>query len=393
MQADYGPYQFPELALQRIWRDSHYDEARLVTADGDSVVVAFAGTWNRLGGPDFRGAHLQLAGQSVVGDVEVHVHAADWRGHGHDLDPAYADVVLHVVLFPVSAGSATWGYGGRRIPIVALLDLIPEDLESHAAAFALEPRGLRPAAIAPAALQDLDRAGREAVIRSSALRRWKRKVADARLRIALLGWEDACHAAALEVLGYSRNRVAMLRVAGEWPLERWRLEAPRVVDLVAAQAGRWSRQGFRPANAPAFRLGQYARWMEGDPRWPAWLRQADLPLATVSLDDPWVLGPSGRRLRAWFRDHLCAGSVGGQRFDTLVCDAFLPLLAALERPDLELAWLAWPAGDIPERVAELLARRLEPPRPGRRVANGWVQGIWGCCRESSAPSGGTLGGS
>ncbi len=33
----------------------------------------------------------------VVGDVEFHVHAADWIVHGHQQDARYNAVVLHVV--------------------------------------------------------------------------------------------------------------------------------------------------------------------------------------------------------------------------------------------------------------------------------------------------------
>lgn len=393
MQAEYGPYQFPELALQRIWRDAHFDAARLATADGRSVRVLSPGNWNRLGGPDFHGAQLRFGEELLVGDVEVHVHADDWYAHGHERDSAYADVVLHVVLFPVPAGSFTRGFGGRAIPIVALLDLIPEDLESHAAAFALEAAGWRQTGVPPNLIAVLDSPDREAQIRGAALVRWERKVADAKKRIARLGWSAACHAAALEVLGYSRNRVAMLRVAEEWPLERWRAQCPRIQDMVAAQVGRWGRQGYRPANAPAVRLAQYARWIEGDPEWPAWLAEAEVPPLVVEADDWWTLGPAGRRFREWFRDDLCAGSIGGRRFDTLVCDAFLPLLAARDRSQLELAWVAWPAGDIPDRVASLLAHGALRLRPRQRVANGWVQGIWGFCLETPKPSGGTLGGS
>ncbi len=49
-------------------------------------------------GPDFRGAVLALPdGTLLRGDVEIHRRARDWTEHGHAQDPAYANVVLHVV--------------------------------------------------------------------------------------------------------------------------------------------------------------------------------------------------------------------------------------------------------------------------------------------------------
>ena len=393
LQADYGSYHFPELALQHIWRDGLLDCTRLATADGRPVEVLHPGTWNRLGGPDFLGAVLMIGGSKHVGDVEVHIHAADWQAHGHAADPAYATVILHLVLFPEPVGAVTRGYAGNAIPIAALLDLIPEDLESYAAAFALETLGGQSRARDPAALRALAREDQEAVLRVSALRRWQRKVADSRVRIARLGWDDACHTAALEILGYSQNRLAMHRLAGEWPLERWRSEPPRVADLLASQAGRWSRQGCRPANSPGLRLRQYSQWLSSAPHWPTWLREADFIARTLVEGDPWVLGRRGQELRRWLRDGLCVGAIPARRCDTLICDGFLPLLAALDRSDLEFPWLAWPAGDIPQSVESILGQVVTKPRPTRRVANGWVQGIWEGCLAAAALPAGFLGGS
>lgn len=38
--------------------------------------------------------------------MELHLHEEDWAAHKHEVDPAYDRVVLHVVLFPRSEGSA-----------------------------------------------------------------------------------------------------------------------------------------------------------------------------------------------------------------------------------------------------------------------------------------------
>src|SRR5438309_1763794 len=49
--------------------------------------------------PDGRGTLLAFGGgQLVEGDVEFHLRASDWVGHGHHGDPHYRSVVLHVVL-------------------------------------------------------------------------------------------------------------------------------------------------------------------------------------------------------------------------------------------------------------------------------------------------------
>jgi len=86
----------PELDIQKQWSGVRRGtEFRL--ANGNTVRVLSAGTWNRMAGPDFRNAKLELNGATLRGDIEVHGKTSDWILHGHGGDPMYADVILHVV--------------------------------------------------------------------------------------------------------------------------------------------------------------------------------------------------------------------------------------------------------------------------------------------------------
>ena len=74
-------------------------------------------------GPDFRDAVLTRAdGSRVYGDVELHLRAAGWHAHGHDNDPRYDGVVLHVVLAPLGAHQQheTLLANGGHAPIAVL---------------------------------------------------------------------------------------------------------------------------------------------------------------------------------------------------------------------------------------------------------------------------------
>ena len=89
-------FQCSERFLQVLWNERRFC-GELVTLDGRKVEVVAPGTWNVESGPDFRDAALRLDGVLLYGDIEVHRDPFDWYRHGHDRDPAYDKVILHVV--------------------------------------------------------------------------------------------------------------------------------------------------------------------------------------------------------------------------------------------------------------------------------------------------------
>lgn len=382
----HGAFVFPERLLQQIWLRGDFDARSLRLCDGRPLRVVRRGRWNRLPGPDFREAEFTVgegAGAELLrGDVEVHLRAADWDQHRHAEDPAYDGVVLHVVLFPAPR-EWTRGGGGRRIPILELLPLLERDLEAYAEEAAVEELAGRPYSQLRTALAQTPPDALAHEIGRHSRRRWANKLALARRRIEAAGWEEACHQAALEVLGYRPNRAPMLALAERWPLSAWRAGVVDAEEAWMAEASTWQRAGVRPANQPRARLAQYARWIAARPDWPARLADSGARwVAEIAADSgaqdapvqaesgaPGVHGGLRVRRRAaglslWRRElaeTVAAGELGGTRFDTMVCDAWLPLLAARARSSgatsqevvLGNAWRDWIPGDAPEELTRL----------------------------------------
>lgn len=69
----------------------------LTSTQGDSIDIVRPGKHNNDAGPDFADARLRINGEEWAGNVEIHVKASDWFRHGHEKDPAYNNVILHVV--------------------------------------------------------------------------------------------------------------------------------------------------------------------------------------------------------------------------------------------------------------------------------------------------------
>lgn len=384
VQGLYGAFSFPEKLLQKIWLRGDFDGAGAVTLDGHPVRVVHPGKWNLLGGPDFKGARLRIGSataREIAGDVEVHLHAGDWRAHGHASDPAYAGVVLHVVLFPPEKDHVTVGAEGRGIPVLVLLPLLHRALEEFAGDEAVETLAQRPLARVMEELSPLSASDLEALLRRQAEMRWRQKIHFARLRVERLGWDAACHQAALEILGFRFNRAPMLRIAARWPLAEWAAGAVSPDQALAAEAEAWSVQGVRPANHPRVRLAQYAAWVRAVPDWPVRLREF---VRRLPADE--IVGGSTREvrrkhdfsaLRADFAREICGEAVGGTRLDNLICDGLIPLLATREARGVVGLWHHWFPGDLPPVITRGLRELACFDGRSRPACHGVAQGLLG----------------
>ncbi len=85
-----------EQLLHYVWKHKLLPLRQLVTTDGKTVEVIDPGLHNRNAGPDFFNAKVKIGDTLWVGNVEIHQRSADWYAHGHDRDPRYNNVVLHV---------------------------------------------------------------------------------------------------------------------------------------------------------------------------------------------------------------------------------------------------------------------------------------------------------
>ena len=376
----YGAFTFTEKLLQKLWLRGDFERHALRTEDGRRLELRHPGRWNLLGGPDFTCARGRFDdGPETTFDVELHLRAADWEAHGHARDPSYDGVGLHVVLFPPAGRVTSTGAGGRAIPILTLLPRLHRSLEEYAADDAVETLADRAAVRLPDELGRLPEAELQELLRAKGAERWRQKVHFARRRIERLGWNEACHQTALEIMGYRFNRVPMLRLAGAVPLARWQEGRVDIEALLEAERDAWSLQGVRPANRPRERLRQYAAWTAAVPEWPA--RLAELAAAEAAAggatEDTRAfrlrMGMTG--LRRHLAENVCGGAVGGTRLDTLVCDGFRPLAAVHGGGGGGEVWYHWFPGDLPAAISSGLRQLGFLDGRKRPACHGVAQGL------------------
>lgn len=83
--------------LHYLWKYSLYDPEKLADGSGNKIYVIRPGEYNRDSGPDFFNARISVDGTIWAGNVEIHTRSSHFDNHGHQNDPAFDNVILHVV--------------------------------------------------------------------------------------------------------------------------------------------------------------------------------------------------------------------------------------------------------------------------------------------------------
>jgi hypothetical protein len=286
----------PERLLQSVWHHQRLLRDRLQTVDGHPVRVLHPGFWNHEAGPDFRGALVQIGQERArSGDIEIDLVRPNWQAHHHQGNPAFANVILHVV----------WSAepkGGNGLPTLALerfLDTPMTEMQHWAGSTAAEiwPAALQGACCGP--LGQLSEEQTAALLQQAAMVRFQRKAQELEIRARQTGWEQALWEGIFRALGYKQNIWPMQRVAellpslgeGDTSLIAWQARLLGVSGFletsnekvptdsyfrtlwdhwwrerekfqeVTLPKNLWRLNGLRPANQPPRRLALAAHWL------------------------------------------------------------------------------------------------------------------------------------
>ncbi|MDX1601786.1 MAG: DUF2851 family protein [Salinimicrobium sediminis] len=122
-------YFMREDYLHYLWRYQKLDHQEMRTADGLHVKVISPGAHNLLSGPDFFNSRVLIGDQEWAGNVEIHLRSSDWYMHSHESDPAYDNVILHVVWVH---DVEVFRKDNTSLPVVEICHLVaPETVNSY----------------------------------------------------------------------------------------------------------------------------------------------------------------------------------------------------------------------------------------------------------------------
>ncbi len=224
------PLRLPgELELQALWFDGQFGEEFTAT-DTKAVRIVQLGEWNRAAGPDFLHCAVEIDGVRHAGPIELDTHPSDWEAHGHATNPAFNDVILHVVFRREGPESFARTSNHQLVPrvfvpperIVEALDLPRRDVALARAGRCSEPL----AGHSAEAIRGL--------LTNAARRRAERKAARFLRTAAVQGRDAALFQSVAESLGYRANRLPMRLLAQRVPVAALRDVPPESVLLGAA---------------------------------------------------------------------------------------------------------------------------------------------------------------
>ena len=118
----------PEDFLHYIWKCTLYESTDLRTHLDEELRVLDPGQPNHHSGPDFSNARILIGNTLWAGNVEIHIRSSDWLRHQHQQDPAYQNVILHVVF---EHDKEICRDDGSPIPSLILKQRIPEELRER----------------------------------------------------------------------------------------------------------------------------------------------------------------------------------------------------------------------------------------------------------------------
>lgn len=280
---------FPEEFLHYLWKFCLLKKQEFKTTTGDDLDIINVGLHNSHAGPDFESAKIRIGDTLWAGNVEIHIRSSDWHRHQHQLDPAYDNVILHVVS---EHDQEIIRNDGTKIPVFEVKDLIPPEIAKNYISLMADlnwiPCEKHLSGIEPFIIKNwlsrilIERLEDKSIQVKDLLKEYKGS------------WDDAFYITLARNFGFKTNAVPFEMLARSLPqqlLGRYKNRAQQIEALIFGQAGflhdnlkeeyprlimqeyrflkkkhglnpidkyLWKYMRLRPRNFPTLRLAQFA---------------------------------------------------------------------------------------------------------------------------------------
>jgi hypothetical protein len=166
---------------------------------------------------------VSIDGETLQGDIEIHLKTYDWTSHMHHEDPAFNSTILHVVLEHKSNHDFTIREDAARIEILELQKQIDTDIaklfEKYKSATLINHDGICDYFTLTPNEQIIP------LLKQNGWERFQRKCARNNAELHFDGFDQLLYNGFMEAMGYAKNRFNMLSIAQHYKwdtLTNWR---------------------------------------------------------------------------------------------------------------------------------------------------------------------------
>lgn len=287
---------YPEELLHYIWKFRLFDQRNLACCSGEKLQIIKPGRHNHDAGPDFESAEIRIDDTLWVGNVELHIRSSDWERHLHHLDPAYDNVILHIV---AENDQPVYRTDGTEIPVLDIFSRIPSHIFNNYHTLMAEMSWIP--------CESMFKANSKVLTPPWFSRLLIERMEDRSRQIGILleefkgSWDDAFYISIARNFGFKINAVPFEMLARSLPRQlfgKYKNNIFQIEALVLGQAGflneklheeypsklrteymflrkkhslkpvdryLWKFMRLRPGNFPTVRLAQFAALMSGTP--------------------------------------------------------------------------------------------------------------------------------
>jgi hypothetical protein len=278
-----------------LWQFQYFTRRELKTTAGEPVVIFNPGILNRDAGPDFSQAKVKIDGIEWAGNIEIHILSSGWMDHGHDLDQAYENVVLHVVW---TEDKPIYRMDGSRIPTVELKGRVDEKLVNEYHTLINQPSPIP----CEHSFQKVEHVIKLSMVDKALMKRLEDKACRVNELLTQNNgdWEETAYQLLAANFGFKVNREPFVQLAKGLPykiIQKHRDQLLQVEALLFGQAGflitktkdeyitnlhreysflskkysliasqmnpaQWKYLRLRPANFPTLRIAQFASMLQ-----------------------------------------------------------------------------------------------------------------------------------
>jgi hypothetical protein len=204
----------PESQIIKVWQYQLLDRTELATEGGEPIEIIYPGRINDDQGADFRDAVIAIRGKLIKGDIEVHVKSSGWQAHQHHRNPVYNRVILHVVMWHDTEMAANL-QNGEHIPTLALHKYVKSPSQWAEGEYP-------PAALGMPCFRAAERLTTGIIAEflvSAGEARFLAKAARFQSDLAQMGASQSLYQGIMGALGYSKNKLPMLKLSRRLPLQ------------------------------------------------------------------------------------------------------------------------------------------------------------------------------